>query len=152
MPRGAPGTEIGKHLQDVGFEYGVTTGRKRRCGWLDIPVLQYAGLLNGYSSINLTKLDVLNDLDEIKIGVAYQLRGEVLAPGCMPSTLHDLEQVEVVYESMPGWNCDITNCATFGELPTQAQAYVQRIEALLDTPVSWIGTGPGRTEMAINYE
>ena len=71
VPRGAPGTEIGKHLQDVGFEYGVTTGRKRRCGWLDIPVLQYAGLINGYSSLNLTKLDVLSDLDEIKIGVAY---------------------------------------------------------------------------------
>ena len=72
--------------------------------------------------------------------------------GRIDPTLDDLEQVEVVYESMPGWNCDITACATFGELPTQAQAYVQRIETLLETPVSWIGTGPKRDEMAINYE
>jgi hypothetical protein len=69
IPRGAEGTDIGRHLQEVGAEIGVTTGRKRRCGWLDVPVIQYGHMINNYQSINLTKLDVMDDLDEVKIGV-----------------------------------------------------------------------------------
>lgn len=150
LPRGAPGTVIGKHLQDEGFEYGVTTGRKRRCGWLDIPVVQYGAMINGYGSINMTKLDVLDKLEEVKIGVAYSINGEVLKPGQMPSTLEDLAAVEVIYESMPGWNTPITEAKTFEELPAEAQAYVRRVEQLVGCPVTWIGVGPGREEMATN--
>ena len=151
VPRGAPGTEIGRHLQEVGFEIGVTTGRKRRCGWLDVPVIQYGHMVNGYQSINLTKLDVLDDLDEVKIGVAYKLNGTRLLPGQMPSTLIDLEQVEVEYETMPGWKESIEQCKSFDDLPSNAQAYVKRIEELCDVPVSWIGTGPAREQMVENF-
>lgn len=98
-PLNAEGTEIGLKLQNVGREIGVTTGRKRRCGWLDTVVLRYADQLNGFTSLNLTKLDVLDGLDEIKIGVAYRINGQTLGRGQMPSTLEDLSKVEVEYES-----------------------------------------------------
>ena len=80
----------------MGHEIGVTTGRKRRCGWLDIPVIQYGHMINNYASINLTKLDVLDDLDEIKLGVSYSINGQLLKPGQMPSTIEDLAKVEVL--------------------------------------------------------
>jgi len=102
VPRGAPGTEIGKILQTVGAEIGVTTGRKRRCGWLDAVVLRYSHAVNGYSALNVTKLDVLDSLPEVKIGVAYALDGKTLPEGAFPSRLEDLARVQVVYETMPG--------------------------------------------------
>lgn len=149
VPTGAPGTEIGRHMQTIGAEIGVTTGRKRRCGWLDMVVVQYAHRLNGYRSLNLTKLDVLDELDEVKIGVAYKINGERLPPGMMPSTLEDLENVEVEYETMPGWKTSLAKCRSFEELPTEAKAYVERIEELAGgVPVSWVGVGPGREDMA----
>lgn len=137
--------EIGTHIGDAGHEYGTTTGRRRRCGWLDIPVVKFGAWLNGYSSINLTKLDVLSDLDEIKIGVGYN----GMKMGSMPDTLEGLASVEVEYESLPGWKCDISSARTFEELPPNAQAYVNRIEVLMGMPVSWIGVGPGRKDMAV---
>ena len=149
VPRGSPGTEIGAHMQQVGAEIGVTTGRKRRCGWLDMVVVQYGHLVNGYKSINLTKLDVLDDLDEVKIGVAYELRGERLPYGAMPSTLEDLAECKVIYETMPGWKTSIAHCRSFEELPEAAQNYVERIEELAKVPVSWIGVGVGRDDMAV---
>jgi adenylosuccinate synthase len=100
-PLNAPGTEEGLHLQRVGREVGVTTGRKRRCGWFDAVVVRYAHTLNGFTSLNLTKLDVLDDMATLRLGVAYKLRGQVLPPGTMPSTLEDLAAVEVVYEGAP---------------------------------------------------
>eukprot|EP00940_MAST-03C_sp_MAST-3C-sp2_P002522 g2522.t1 len=149
VPRDAPGTDIGRHMQTVGAEIGVTTGRKRRCGWLDMVVVQYAHRLNGYRSLNLTKLDVLDDLDEVRIGVAYALDGERLPFGVMPSTLEDLERVEVIYETLPGWKTSIAECRTFADLPKEAQAYVRRVEELAGgVPVSWVGVGAGREDMA----
>ena len=148
MPRGVPGTEIGHYLQNVGGEIGVTTKRKRRCGWLDIPVLQYTHMLNNYSSINMTKLDVLDDLEEIKIGIAYNINGQRLLPGQMPATLEDLSSVKVEYETMPGWKQSIKGCTTFNDLPSAAQAYVLRVEDLIGCPITWIGTGVGRNDMA----
>ena len=97
-PLHAPGTEEGLHLQKVGREVGVTTGRKRRCGWFDAAVVRYAHTLNGFTSLNLTKLDVLDDMATLRLGVAYKLRGQLLPAGAMPSTLEDLAAVEVVYE------------------------------------------------------
>jgi adenylosuccinate synthase len=143
-------TDIGRHLQEVGAEIGVTTGRKRRCGWLDVPVVQYGHMINNYQSINLTKLDVMDDLDEVKIGVAYKINGTRLLPGQMPSTLEDLYQVEVEYETMPGWRESIENCTDFDSLPDNAKAYVHRIEELVGCHISWIGTGPKREAMVTN--
>lgn len=137
----------GQHLRDVGHEYGTTTGRPRRCGWLDIPVVEYSNMLSGYTSINITKLDVLDDLAEVKIGVAYSIDGKRLPKGAMPSTLIDLAKVEVEYESMPGWKTDISKITEYDDLPVQARNYLARIEELLGLPVSWVGTGPGRTAM-----
>ncbi len=93
-------------MQSVGQEVGTTTGRKRRCGWLDLVVLKYSHMINGYTSLNLTKLDVLDQLEEIKIGVAYNYNGVVL--DSFPADLSILSQVEVVYETLPGWKADIS--------------------------------------------
>ena len=96
----------------------------------------------------MTKLDVMDDLDEIRIGVSYSINGQRLSPGQMPSTLEDLSAVEVEYETMPGWKQSILGCNTFEELPTEAQAYVLRVEDLVGCPITWIGTGVGREDMA----
>lgn len=141
--------DVGEHIQDVGAEVGTTTGRKRRCGWLDIPLVQYTHMLSGFSSINITKLDVLNDLEEIKIGVKYVIDVQELPPGMMPDTMESLGKVEVVYESLPGWQSDISDVKRYEDLPENAQKYCKRIEELLGgLPISWVGTGPGRLEMA----
>jgi len=147
LPRGAPGTDIGHILQTIGAEIGVTTGRKRRCGWLDAAVLRYSHAINGYAQLNLTKLDVMDSLDEVKIGVAYELDGKILPEGALPARLEDLGKVKVIYETMPGWKTSIAQCKTYKDLPIQARKYIERIEHLVGVPVSWIGTGPGREEM-----
>jgi adenylosuccinate synthase len=139
--------ENGVHLQDVGREFGTTTGRKRRCGWLDIPLLHYSHLLNQYSSINLTKLDVMSGMKEVKIGTHYTIDGERLPPGLMPSTMETLANVDIVYETMEGWEEDISECKSYEELPAAARAYVERIEFLLGVQVSYIGVGAGRKDM-----
>lgn len=146
-PLNAPGTDIGLHLQKIGAEIGVTTGRKRRCGWLDTVVLRYAHLLNGFTSLNVTKLDVLDELETIRIGIAYKINGQELGWGQMPSTLQDLAKVEVVYEDMPGWKKSTRGITSFTALPKEAQNYVRRIEQLVGVPVAWIGTGSGRLDM-----
>jgi len=137
----------GEHMQKVGHEFGTTTGRPRRCGWLDVVVVRYTHRLNGYTAINLTKLDVLTGLKELKIGVAYVLDGKQLAPARMPPRLADLERVEVKYETLPGWDDDISACRKYDELPAAARAYVERVEELAGVRVRWIGVGPGRDAM-----
>lgn len=143
------GDEIGDHLCSVGREYGTTTGRRRRCGWLDIPLLQYSTLLNGYTSINITKLDILNELAEIKIGIKYKVGKRVLQYGEMPSTMGELEQVEVEYETVPGWKSDISLCKSYEELPDTCKDYLKRVEELVEIPISWIGVGPDRDQMLL---
>jgi adenylosuccinate synthase len=135
---------IGYHLGTVGAEYGTTTGRQRRCGWLDIPQMQYSCLINGFSAINLTKLDVLTGLDEIKLGVSYKHQGKYLKS--MPACLKSLSESEVEYEILPGWKEDISKCKTFEELPENAQNYVLRVQELLGVPIRWVGVGPNRLE------
>lgn len=145
--------EVGESLRKVGGEFGTTTGRPRRCGWLDIPVLQYSHNINGYASMNITKLDVLSHLKEIKIGVSYTLDGKALPAGRMPASLAEYSRVKVVYETMPGWNCDISKVKTYAELPAAARNYLDRIEQLTSIPVSWVGVGPGREDMVTkNFE
>ncbi|CAM9834250.1 unnamed protein product [Chrysoparadoxa australica] len=132
----------GKVLQKQGGEWGTTTGRARRCGWLDIPQMRYSTLVNGYTHLNLTKLDVLTGLPEVKLGVAYRINGQKLLT--MPACLEELDSVDVEYEVLPGWTEDISKVRKFSDLPSNAQKYVLRIEAMLGVPVRWIGVGAGR--------
>jgi len=137
--------DIGAQLRKEGHEYGTTTGRPRRCGWFDAVVVSYTHLLNGYTALNLTKLDILSGLKEIKIAVAYKHNGKELP--CMPASLDVLTNVEVVYETVPGWSEKIDTCTTFSALPANCQKYVMRLEELIGVPIKWIGVGPGRTSM-----
>ena len=136
---------LGEQIREKGHEYGTTTGRPRRCGWLDTVVLNYSHMLNDFTHLNVTKLDVLDGLPELKIGVSYSYKGKKLAS--FPSSLEVLSNVSVEYETMPGWKTDITKCRTFEELPKEAQNYIKRIEELVGCPVRWIGVGPQRDEM-----
>lgn len=136
----------GSHLATVGHEVGTTTGRPRRCGWLDLPQLKFSITINGYTSINLTKLDVLSGLKEIPLGVAYKTKdGKYL--DTMPACLKQLKDVEVEYEVMPGWDEDITKCRKFEDLPITCQNYVKRIEEICGVPIRWIGVGPNRLDV-----
>ena len=143
FPTELPITEgTGLHFSQVGAEYGTTTGRGRRCGWLDIPQMKYSAIINGFTSINLTKVDVLTGITEVKLGKAYKYKGEYLSS--MPASLGVLSNVEVEYEVLPGWTEDISSCKTFEELPENCQKYILRVQELLGIPIRWIGVGPNR--------
>nr|CAD7595429.1 unnamed protein product [Timema genevievae] len=141
--------EVGELLQTRGSEVGVTTKRKRRCGWLDIPLLQYTALVNGYSALCLTKLDILDTLSEIKMVVAYKKKGKVL--DYFPANAAEVGRVEVEYETLPGWNSNIENIREYDKLPECARKYVERIEDLLQIPVKWVGVGKGRESIITVY-
>ncbi|MFW6324099.1 MAG: adenylosuccinate synthase [Desulfovibrionales bacterium] len=135
----------GNHMQSQGSEFGATTGRKRRCGWLDIPLLRESVRLNGPTEIALTKLDVLGGLKEIKICTSYQYRGgEISHP---PQEQNGLARVEPVYESHPGWEEDISRVRTWNELPEATRAYVLRVEDRLGVKVGVISVGPDRSQI-----
>nr|CAB3220381.1 adenylosuccinate synthetase isozyme 2 [Phallusia mammillata] len=137
--------DIGQNLQTIGFEFGVTTGRKRRCGWLDLVVVRYAHMINNFSSIAITKLDILDTFESVKIGVAYKRNGEVLS--VFPASLEVLEDVEVEYITLPGWQSSTCECRNFSELPYQAKVYLKTIQDLLQVPVRWVGVGQARSEI-----
>eukprot|EP00903_Cladosiphon_okamuranus_P020222 g18562.t1 len=141
--------ETGDALRKNGGEFGTTTGRPRRCGWLDIPQMRYSTLVNGYSVLNLTKLDVLTGMKEVQIGVAYNLDGKYLAT--MPSSLKVLQKVKVEYEVLAGWDEDISECKGWDDLPTNAQVYVRRVEELLGVSIRWIGVGQDRLAVIDRY-
>ncbi|KAL8133448.1 hypothetical protein AgCh_008779 [Apium graveolens] len=133
----------GDLLRYAGQEFGTTTGRPRHCGWLDVVALKYCCQINGFSSLNLTKLDVLSDLHEIELGVSYKyVDGTPIES--FPGDLSVLEQVKVEYEKMPGWQSDISSIRNYSDLPKAARDYVERIEELVGVPVHYIGIGPGR--------
>eukprot|EP00577_Skeletonema_sp_RCC1716_P015924 CAMPEP_0113411050 /NCGR_PEP_ID=MMETSP0013_2-20120614/22036_1 /TAXON_ID=2843 ORGANISM="Skeletonema costatum, Strain 1716" /NCGR_SAMPLE_ID=MMETSP0013_2 /ASSEMBLY_ACC=CAM_ASM_000158 /LENGTH=536 /DNA_ID=CAMNT_0000297333 /DNA_START=455 /DNA_END=2065 /DNA_ORIENTATION=+ /assembly_acc=CAM_ASM_000158 len=136
---------IGEHLGVVGAEWGTTTGRARRVGWLDVPQMRYSTLINGFTALNLTKLDVLTGLAEVKIGRAYKHNGKIL--NTMPSCLKTMSEIEVIYETLPGWTEDISQARNFDDLPVNAQRYVLRVQELLGVPVRWIGCGANRLDM-----
>lgn len=135
----------GEKIRSKGSEFGTTTGRPRRCGWIDIPALQYALKVNGISEINLTKLDVLSGFDEIQIGLRYVLDGQEI--NHMPASVNTYGNVEIIYEKLPGWKEDISHCTTFEELPENCKKYVIRLEQLMGTPIRWIGVGSGRENL-----
>jgi len=132
-------------MQDTGHEIGTTTKRKRRCGWLDLAIVRYGHRVNGYTHINLTKLDVLDAMEEIKVCTHYTLDGKKLTT--CPASLDMLAKVECHYKTFPGWKQSISQAKTFAELPKNAQTYVQFIEKELGVPVRWIGTGPDADAM-----
>jgi len=138
-------TGPGRHLSHVGAEYGTTTGRPRRTGWLDIPQMKFAARINGFTSLNLTKIDVLTGLPEVKVAKAYKYKGEYLTS--MPASLTVLDNVQVEYETLPGWTEDISGCRTFEELPVNCQRYILRCQELIGVPIRWIGVGPNRADV-----
>jgi adenylosuccinate synthase len=135
--------KTGDLLRASGMEFGTTTGRPRRCGWLDIVALKYCCQINGFSSLNLTKLDVLTGLKEVKLGIAYCTEdGKEIES--FPADLDLLEKIKVKYEVLPGWEDDISSVRNYSDLPETARLYVERIEELVGIPVHYIGVGPGR--------
>ena len=137
----------GEYLRKQGGEYGVTTGRTRRCGWFDAVIARYATRVNGITDFFLTKLDVLSGLDTVPICVGYEIDGKRYDD--MPMTQTDFHHATPIYEEMPGWFEDITHCRAFGELPQAAQDYVHRLEELSGAQISVIGVGPGREENVV---
>ena len=136
--------EDGERLRTVGHEFGVTTGRNRRCGWFDAVIARYATRVNGLTDFFLTKLDILTGWERIPVCVAYEIDGRRVEE--LPYSQTDFHHAKPVYEYLPGWSEDITKAKTFGELPKNAQAYVKALEEMSGAPVSAIGVGPGRTE------
>ena len=137
-------TEAGGKLRANGGEFGATTGRPRRCGWLDIPGLKYSTELNGASIIALTKLDVLTGMGDIKVCTSYELDGEKITS--WPTDTRILSELKPVYETLPGWDDDITHCKSFDELPENAKSYVKYIEEALGVQVGLIGVGADRNQ------
>ncbi|MFP5259626.1 MAG: adenylosuccinate synthase [Acidobacteriota bacterium] len=138
---------IGDYLQEKGGEFGATTGRRRRCGWLDLVLLRESARLSGPTDIALTKLDVLSGLFEIKICIGYRYKGKVYE--YPPQEEGALEFVEPIYETMPGWEEDITGITAWEDLPLAAREYVSRIEQSLQTTCSILSVGPDRRQTII---
>lgn len=136
--------EVGSRLREAGGEYGATTGRPRRCGWLDMVGLRYSMALNGVDAIALTKLDVLSGLSQIKVCSGYELDGKRLEG--FPTSPRILDEVAPVYETLPGWEEDIAGCTSFGSLPKEAQGFVEYIEKDLGVPIKLIGVGQDRSQ------
>ncbi|HEY8654853.1 MAG TPA: adenylosuccinate synthase [Dermatophilaceae bacterium] len=135
----------GEFLREAGAEYGTTTGRPRRCGWMDTVVGRYAARINGVTDFVVTKLDVLTGLDQVPVCVAYDVGGERYDE--MPMSQSDFHHAKPIYENLPGWSEDISTCRSFEELPANARAYILRVEELIGARVSTIGVGPGRDEI-----
>lgn len=136
--------EDGERLQRVGGEYGVTTGRPRRCGWFDAPIARYAARINGLTDFFLTKLDVLSGLEKIPLCTAYDVEGERHHE--IPVTQTEFHHAVPVYTHLDGWEEDISEAKSFADLPDNARAYVRTIEEAVGAPVSAIGVGPGRDQ------
>ncbi|MGL5042549.1 MAG: adenylosuccinate synthase [Culicoidibacterales bacterium] len=136
--------EIGETIRTNGHEFGSTTGRKRRTGWLDLVALKYATLINGLSYLVITKIDVLSGLAEIKVAVGYKIKGIVY--DVYPSWIDKHTEIEVLYQTFPGWLDDITKVTSFADLPWQAQEYLMFIEKETGTKIAVVSVGPERTQ------
>jgi adenylosuccinate synthase len=136
--------ETGNHIREIGKEYGTTTGRPRRCGWFDAVAVRYTARLSGISGLCMMMLDVLSELNEIKICTGYTLQGKRL--DSFPSNADDLRDVELIFETMPGWNTDITGVRQYEQLPQNARNYLQRISELVGKPIEIVSVGPDRAQ------
>lgn len=135
--------EAGRYLLDKGNEYGTTTGRQRRCGWLDAVPLRYSVAVNSVSDLMVNKLDILSGLEEVRIATGYRVNG---ADARWPLPLADLEHAEPVYQVLPGWEDDISGARRMGDLPRNAVEYIDAIEAIAGVPVAIVSVGPERTQ------
>ncbi|WP_457567088.1 adenylosuccinate synthase [Desulfurobacterium sp.] len=139
------GCQLGELLRARGHEYGSTTGRPRRCGWLDLVAVKYSTTVNDLDSLVITKLDVLDAFEEIKVCTGYKLNGKTV--DSFPSTVEELESVEPVYETLPGWHTETTHVKEFNKLPENAKEFIKFIEEFIGIPVSLVSTGPQRSEI-----
>ena len=146
FPTEEPG-ELGVRLREAGAEYGATTGRPRRCGWLDLVALRYAQRINGFSELAVTKLDVLSGLSQLKICVSYEIGGNRTEE--FPCSVAKLAAARPVYETLPGWEEDIRGVRSFSDLPPNARSYLRFIEEELEVPVALIGVGPREEELVV---
>jgi adenylosuccinate synthase len=135
---------LGELLRARGHEYGSTTGRPRRCGWLDLFAVKFSTVVNDLDGLIITKLDVLDAFDEIKVCVGYELDGKLLDR--FPSTAKELEQVKPIYETLPGWKRRTTEVKSWEELPEEAKNFIKFVEDYLEVPVPMVSTGPQRDE------
>jgi adenylosuccinate synthase len=135
--------ETGRYLLEKGHEFGTTTGRQRRCGWLDAVPLRYSVAVNSVSDLMVNKLDILSGLEELRIATAYRVDGAEVR---WPLTLAELERAEPVYEILPGWEEDISGARSLDELPTDAVAFVDAIQEAAGAPVAIVSVGPERTQ------
>ncbi len=136
----------GEELRITGNEFGATTGRPRRCGWIDLPALKYTIMLNGVTQIAITKIDVLNSFTDIKACVAYKINDKITDR--LPYGIVD-EKIEPVYKTFPGWLCDLENCKTAGDLPKELLDYIHFLEGELKTKISMISAGPERDRLIL---
>ncbi|MCY3779882.1 MAG: adenylosuccinate synthase [Chloroflexi bacterium] len=128
-------------------EFGTTTGRPRRCGWLDVVMLRYAVSVNGFSEMMLTKMDILSGLEELKLAVAYEIDGRRCE--YPPVTNELLERAKPIYETLPGWQEDISSCRALSQLPGEAQNYIDRVASLCDVPINCVSVGPERDQLVL---
>jgi len=138
---------VGKHLSEVGMEFGTVTGRQRRCGWFDAALLRRSIQINGVSGICLTKLDVLDGIETINICTGYQFNGKVI--DIFPSNAEDAALCQPIYEQLPGWKESTIGTKSMEQLPVNAKAYVRRIEELVGIPVDMVSTGPDREQTLV---
>lgn len=139
--------ESGNQLQEIGREFGVTTGRRRRTGWLDLVLLKYSHEVNDYTKINLTKLDVLDSFAEIPVAIEYKYNGKALES--FPASLPILQAVTITYKTLQGWSQPTTGCKEWDDLPPNAKAYVKFVEEYVGVHVAYIGTGPKREDLIV---
>jgi adenylosuccinate synthase len=135
----------GEILVEAGQEYGTTTGRKRRCGWFDAVAGRFAARLNTLTELVVTKLDVLSEFPSIKVCVAYEYEGERYEK--FPPNQTIFNKCRPIFEELPGWSKDISAARELDDLPKEARAYLEAIEGLVGTPVSWASVGPGREQI-----
>lgn len=142
--------ETGARIREIGREYGTTTGRGRRCGWLDLVVLRHSCRLNSLSGIVLTRLDVLSGFDELKVATGYRYRGELVR--YVPDNAWEMDELEPVYETLPGWKEDLTGARTLDDLPKNAWDYMRFVEAFTGTPIAILSIGPARDQTIVMRE
>jgi adenylosuccinate synthase len=136
--------EIGQHIRDTGREYGTVTGRPRRCGWFDAVAAGYGARISGVDCLSVMLLDVLSQLDELKVCEAYEIDGERTTD--FPSHVEDLARAKPVYRTLSGWNRDISGIRKLSELPSVARQYIDTLGELLGAPVRIVSVGPDREQ------
>lgn len=142
--------EIGTYIREQGGEYGATTGRPRRCGWLDLNVVKHACIINGLTDLVITKIDVLSGLKELQVCIGYDINGTIV--DYIPSAVEDVAAAKPIYRSFAGWEEDITNCHTYEELPENCKAYLSFIETFTKTRISLVSVGPDRINNIITHD